>query len=566
MAYPSRPLRKASFSQQEAQGNDLNTATLDAELNNLVACFDQLASRLESLTTPAGLLKGVSAATAMSLVGVQVFTATAAQTIFTTTIPWDTAFTNLNVSVVSQGLKLNPSTVTVANASGFLRVTIPAQTLNNIVQVLAYTAGAGVLSRLASQSAGDGATLVAIRDIGGYWTSAEVESALQEVGLRVTTLEAGDNTRWKKDGSNGPATGNWNLGTHQIKGLAPGTLNTDAVNLAQLTTITNEVSSLLRGACTVFGFTMQGGIDMDSNAIENLPTPALDGDAANKKYVDDAVAGGVPDLSGLLRRDGTNSPTAHVSWGGFKIKGLAAGANPDDAVRVDQTITRDGLNYPLADTNWGGKKITNLAAGALGTDAARIDQLPSLANCLKLDGTNSPSADIPWNAKKITGLANGTTAQDAATVAQGVSAILGALQYDYTYATPDPYVNKSGTFLSGSEMGADANGSYTQRIRITKAAQAAILHGYIAITQLSPDIDLVIETCVVRVRDGGFTVVGQGSTARVHSTVVHVDFGHISALITDLRVGDEYCISIVPQAGSTPRHYGYINIHSVNYI
>jgi hypothetical protein len=463
MAYPSRPLRKTSFSQQESQGNDLNTATLDAELNQLVACFDQLASRLESLTTPAGLLKGVSAATAMSLVGVQVFTATAAQTVFTTTIPWDTAFTNLNVSVVSQGLKLNPSTVTVANASGFLRVTIPAQTLNNIVQVLAYTAGAGVLSRLASQSAGDGATLVAIRDIGGYWTSAEVESALQEVGLRVTTLEAGDNTRWKKDGSNGPATGNWNLGNHQIKGLAPGTLNTDAVNLAQLTTITNEVSAVLRGACTVYGFKMQGGIDMDGNAIENLPAPLANGDAANKKYVDDTVAGAVPVLTGYMKRDGSTAPTADMNWGGFKLSALGNGLTGGDAVNLNQLNTvaaaclaRDGSNSPSANMNWGGFRLGALGDGITGGDAVNLNQLNTVETSrLARDGSNSPSVNINWGGHKITNLAAGSDPTDAATVGQLPSSgmliahgmlMMGAAAYPLNGFTIGSVTNVYGTF------------------------------------------------------------------------------------------------------------------------
>ena len=39
------------------------------------------------------------------------------------------------------------------------------------------------------------------------------------------------------------------------------------------------------------GGTMQGGINMDGNVIENLPAPNLDGDAATKKYVDDGLAG-----------------------------------------------------------------------------------------------------------------------------------------------------------------------------------------------------------------------------------------------------------------------------------
>jgi hypothetical protein len=435
MPYPNRPLRKTSFSQAEAQGLNLNTANLDGELNSLVACADQLASRLESITTPAGLLKNVANALAMSLNGVQVFTATANQTTFTTTIPWDAAFTNLSVFVVSQGFKLNPSLVTVSNSGGFLRVVIPSQTLNNIVQVLAYSAGAGVLTRLASLSAGDGAELVGVRDIGGYWTSAQVESVLQEVGLRMTTLEAGDDTRWKKDGSNGPATGNWNLGTHQLKGLSPGTVGTDAVNLTQLTAITQEVSSVLRGACTVYGFTMQGGINMDGNVIEGLPTPLLDSEAANKKYVDDTVAGSIPVLTGYLKRDGTNAMTANLNVGTHKVVGVVAGTSSTDAVNMGQldgvesgALKRDGSNSPSASIDWNAKRITNLAAGVDAGDAVRMDQLAGGNTFLKTDGTNSPSADIPWNSKKITGLANGVNPQDAATVAQlGTGKVYGEI-------------------------------------------------------------------------------------------------------------------------------------------
>jgi hypothetical protein len=370
-------------------------------------------------------LKNVAAATAMALNGVQVFTATASQTIFTTTIPWDTSFSNLTVTVVSQGLKLNPALVTVTNSSGVLRVTIPAQTAGNIVQVLAYSAGAGVLTRLASLSAGDGATLVAVRDLGGYWTSAEVEGALQEVGARVVALEAGDPTRWRKDGANGPATGNWDLGSHQIKGLAPGTLSTDAVNLAQLSTITAEVSSLLRGACTVFGFTMQGGIDMDSNAIENLPPPLADGDAATKKYVDDTVAGSVPSLTNYLKRDGTNSPSANISWNSKKITSLADGTNATDAVNLGQLaataatcLAVDGSNSPTDNIDWDGNKITNLADGVDPHDAAAFGQIPDVSGFLERDGSNSPTDDIDWDNNRITGLADGVDPQDAATVAQ----------------------------------------------------------------------------------------------------------------------------------------------------
>jgi hypothetical protein len=495
-------------------------------------------SRLESITTPAGLLKNVAAATAMALNGVQVFTATASQTIFTTTIPWDTSFSNLTVTVVSQGLKLNPALVTVANSSGALRVTIPAQTAGNIVQVLAYSAGAGVLTRLASLSAGDGATLVAVRDLGGYWTSAEVESALQEVGARIVTLEAGDPTRWRKDGANGPATGNWNLGGYQIKGLAPGTLSTDAVNLAQLMTITNEVSSVLRGACTVYGFTMQGGIDMDGNAIENLPTPLADGDAATKKYVDDSVAGGTSLLAEYLKRDGANSPSANISWNSKKITSLADGTSATDAVNLGQleaaAATRlavDGSNSPTDNIDWDGNKITGLADGVDPQDAAAFGQIPDVSGFLERDGSNSPTDDIDWDGNKITGLADGVDPQDAVTVSQVAS------------LAPQIY----GMVLSGSVSGA-LSGLTSSSMVIgagpadegTWPALTADADGRLHITgcgRIYPnDISASVNIYIRRNRDGTLSVVGAATWAPGGSSV------SLTRSI-DVLAGDQFAVT-----------------------
>jgi hypothetical protein len=170
---------------------------------------------------------------------------------------------------------------------------------------------------------------------------------------------------------------------------------------------------------------MQGGIDMSGNAIENLPTPALDGDAANKQYVDDTVAGAVPVLTGFLKRDGTNAMTANLNVGTNKVVGVVAGTATTDAVNLSQlnavetgALKRDGTNSPSANIPWNGKKITDLADGDAPQDAATVSQIPILTNYLKRDGSNSPSANIDWNGKKLTGLADGEDPQDAATVAQ----------------------------------------------------------------------------------------------------------------------------------------------------
>lgn len=41
-------------------------------------------------------------------------------------------------------------------------------------------------------------------------------------------------------------------------------------------------------------------------------------------------------INTALCKDGGNSPTADINWGGFKLTGLAVATNPSDAVRYDQ--------------------------------------------------------------------------------------------------------------------------------------------------------------------------------------------------------------------------------------
>ena len=87
-------------------------------------------------------------------------------------------------------------------------------------------------------------------------------------------------------------------------------------------------------------------------------------------------------------------------------------------------IKRDGTNSPTADISWGNFKLLDLASPTLATDGANKGYVDGF---LKRDGTNSPTADIPWNAKKITNLLDPTSAQDAATKNYVDSAISGAV-------------------------------------------------------------------------------------------------------------------------------------------
>jgi hypothetical protein len=87
-------------------------------------------------------------------------------------------------------------------------------------------------------------------------------------------------------------------------------------------------------------------------------------------------------------------------------------------------IKQDGTNSPTADISWANFKLTDLAPPSLAGDAANKNYVDGF---LKRDGTNAPTADIPWNAKKITNLLDPTSAQDAATKNYVDSAISGAV-------------------------------------------------------------------------------------------------------------------------------------------
>lgn len=81
-------------------------------------------------------------------------------------------------------------------------------------------------------------------------------------------------------------TGDLNMGTHKVTGLATPTGNTDAANK-------EYVDNSVRGVyLPTTGGTMTGDIDMNGNTIENVKDPVNAQDAANKEYVD-AIGEGV---------------------------------------------------------------------------------------------------------------------------------------------------------------------------------------------------------------------------------------------------------------------------------
>ena len=101
------------------------------------------------------------------------------------------------------------------------------------------------------------------------------------------------------------------------------------------------------------GGTMQGGINMDGNVIENLPTPNLDGDAATKKYVDDETHW---DLSGS---------DVYYSGGNVGVGTI----NPSTALSINQDSGgSSGLLIDYDNQNGFGLKIRGNNSGTSSID------------------------------------------------------------------------------------------------------------------------------------------------------------------------------------------------------
>ncbi len=165
--------------------------------------------------------------------------------------------------------------------------------------------------------------------------------------------------------------------------------------------------------------------------LTSLGTPLSATDAANKAYVDVVKSA----LDGYLSKSGLNSPTANINWGGYRITNLGVPSVSADAATkgyvdsygfssalFDSYLALSGTNSPTANINWGGYRITNLGTPTVSADAATKGYVDSYGfssalfdSYLALSGTNSPTANISWDGYRLTNLGAPTTSTDAAT-------------------------------------------------------------------------------------------------------------------------------------------------------
>ena len=172
------------------------------------------------------------------------------------------------------------------------------------------------------------------------------------------------------------------------------------------------------------------GVDCSGLQITNVGDPKSNLDAANKKYVDDAVSGAASPV-GYLKADGTVPMTGNLSMGTHKITGVANPTLATDATnkyyvddQINGALTVVSANYldvsgstsMVGDLKMGTHKVTGLATPTLDTDGATkkyvddkvssIPAPPSLDGYLKVDGTIPMTGNLDMGNYGIMGISS----------------------------------------------------------------------------------------------------------------------------------------------------------------
>jgi microcystin-dependent protein len=300
----------------------LSTANLDAEHNDFVEQIDQLNTFVRGITTASGTLKNLATSTSQALAGAQRFVATAGQTVFTTTIAYQASFNSTNVEVFDRGIKIDSALVTVANAGGFLQVTIPVQSAGHVIFVAAFESGAGLTTRLANTgSSADGANMIGVQDTGALIAATTVEGALAEIVTNLNSYIASIGAvaeLFKRNGSVA-ATGNFAMGSNRITGLADGIATTDAATVAQVNSASATLASLANSFIKRDGTNSPSAdTPWNNKKITGLATPTAGTDATNKTYVDTVSANAAP-VGVIFPFAGTSIPSGWLLCNGAAV-------------------------------------------------------------------------------------------------------------------------------------------------------------------------------------------------------------------------------------------------------
>lgn len=197
------------------------------------------------------------------------------------------------------------------------------------------------------------------------------------------------------------SSGEVNVGNRTISGLAPGSADQDAVNVAQLKAVSSRIDGAVMydrnpdGTVNHDSITLQGNSANGGTRIQNVADAVDAHDAVNlgqlSALLDNAVGNitvntsnpmfsseGSPATEPALA-SGTHSVAAgaDAQASGANAVALGAGSNAsaDNSVALGQGSVADRANSVSVGAAGQERQITNVAAGVAGTDAVNVNQL-----------------------------------------------------------------------------------------------------------------------------------------------------------------------------------------------
>lgn len=167
-------------------------------------------------------------------------------------------------------------------------------------------------------------------------------------------------------------------------------LNNVKISIENLRTEINGIKdgSIVLPYLPLKGGTMQGAINMGGFSISNLPTPSGNSDAATKKYVDDAISGGITPPTGDYLPLSGGQMSGNIDMDSNRITSLGA-----------PTAGTDAVNKDYVDTAIETGRYTLPAATAQTLGGVKIGQNVNVTG----DGTISVTGFLPTTGGSMTG-------------------------------------------------------------------------------------------------------------------------------------------------------------------
>jgi len=273
---------------QAAANKDLPSAVeVSIELHNAASSINELVAFIRATTTADMKIRPNQAVGATFVIQDEQ-TATAAQTDVLFSGGLTVNPTTATVSYFIDGVAQAPSTFSIqAN-----KIVVPALSGGESILLEIHENAESVFADLASIAANLGASLIGLEDIEGVYASSNVESALYEVRAALNAFIAliGDVSKYLKADVAIPLEIDQDANGYSWTGMRAGVVNGEPIVFEQFQEVLTFVQTLGNRFLPLAGGAMTGPINMQSQAVLNLPIPVADASPVRKKEFDELAA------------------------------------------------------------------------------------------------------------------------------------------------------------------------------------------------------------------------------------------------------------------------------------